>query len=447
MSGAAARGLGSESSRPEARYQFGREIGRGGMGVVHEATHRALGKRVAIKTFHPHLAARPDCRARFVGEGRAIAQVRHPHVVEVFDLGEEDGAPYLVMELLEGSTLTERLAHGRVLSLAETVDLALPLTSALSAAHAAGVVHRDVKPSNVFLRNGALGEPCILDFGVSKHASPALVEELTQSGTIVGSYPYFSPEHTRGAKAVTALSDQYSLAVVLYECVTGARPFEGGSAYELMHAIATRDVQAPSRVRSSIPPAFDAVLLRAMHREPLNRYPSMRAFGSALLGFASRRAWHVWAAEFGAAGAESGLESTALESAPPLPLPAAPAPPAPARSARRGLPLLAAAALLCGALSSGGDPHPAAATPLDAPPVPTPLVASLPRAPEALPAPVASPSSSEQTPPLPALVPAPKPTAQAHSPTPRLAHTTGSPSPLPSTRPAERGSNGVAIFD
>src|SRR5262249_21758211 len=154
------------------------------------------------------------------------------------DLDEENGSPYLVVELLEGCTLAERLARGEVHSLAEVVDLALPLVSAISAAHVAGVVHRDIKPSNIFLRRGSLVDPCVVDFGVSKHATHVAVEELTQSGTLVGSYPYFSPEHTRGAKSVTAQSDQYSLAVVLYECIAGARPFRGDSAYELMHAIA-----------------------------------------------------------------------------------------------------------------------------------------------------------------------------------------------------------------
>jgi serine/threonine protein kinase len=238
----AATAVGGSASECLGRYDLGREIGRGAMGCVYEATHRALGKQVAIKRCHPHLAVEPDGLFRFPGEGRAIAQVHHAHIVEVFDLVEDDGVPYLVMELLEGRTLAEHLIHSGALALPEVVDLALPLVSALSAAHATGVVHRDIKPSNVFLRRGFLAEPCIVDFGVSKNAARGEAYALTQAGTIVGSYPYFSPDHTRGAQSVTAQSDLYSLAVVLYECVTGARPFRGDSAYEVMHAIATREV-------------------------------------------------------------------------------------------------------------------------------------------------------------------------------------------------------------
>jgi serine/threonine protein kinase len=405
------------------------------MGCVYEATHRSLGKRVAIKRFHPHLAANPDSLARFVGEGRAIAQVRHAHVVEVFDLDEEDGAPYLVMELLEGCTLAERIAHGAALSLVETVDLALPLVSALSAAHAAGVVHRDVKPSNVFLRRALLSEPCIVDFGVSKHASHAAVEELTQSGTLVGSYPYFSPEHTRGAKNVTAQSDQYSLAVVLYECVTGTRPFQGESAYELMHAIATRDVRPPSRVRPSIPREFDEVLLRAMHRDPLHRYRSMQAFGSALLGFASRRSWHVWSTELAVAIPERGsLEQTADEGV----STARPIPPRRFRPAALA-PVALAIVLLGVGASALVRPAPAVATHAEALAISAPALPSeAPEASRVLPA-----ASQSDAPPLATVAPVVDHVtpAAARSPRLRLAPATST------TRPAERGSNGVPIFD
>ncbi len=403
------------------------------MGSVHEATHHALGKRVAIKRLHPHLAANADSLARFVGEGRAIAQVRHPHVVEVFDLDEEERAPCLVMELLEGCTLAERLARGPALSVTEAVDLSLPLVSALAAAHAAGVVHRDVKPSNVFLRRGILTDPCIVDFGVSKDASRA-VDELTQSGTLVGSYPYFSPEHTRGARGVTAKSDQYSLAVVLYECVSGARPFREDSVYELMHAIATRDVTPPSRVRPSIPREFDDALLKALHRDPAHRYPTMAAFGSALLGFASRRGWHVWSPELGGVGPEVGaLERTTAEAL------EAPRP----RSRRRARSLVLAPVAVALALGIGVSAKFVRSAPRE---LPAAAVAAAPAAstvPAAMPMPLAPPATE---PPRPLAATAPVvevPSAPVQAPRARRAP----PPPVSAPKPAERGSNGVAIFD
>jgi serine/threonine protein kinase len=395
------------------------------MGCVYEATHRALGKRVAIKRFHPQLALSEDSLARFIGEGRAIAQVRHAHIVEVFDLGgEEDGSPYLVMELLEGCTLAEYLERGAVLALPEAVDLALPLVSALSAAHRAGVVHRDIKPSNVFLRRERLSEPCIVDFGVSKHASRAPVDVATQAGTLLGSYPYFSPEHTRGAKNVTSQSDMYSLGVVLYECVTGARPFQGNSAYELMHAIATQEVRPPSHVLASIPREFDDVLLRAMDRDPLHRYPTMHAFGAALLGFATKRSWHIWSTEFAALNpAHVSLERTAHDK-----LPTAWAmrrregPRALKVALGLGVTLLCVSGALVHAASVSGTP---VALPAPSSPIPPPIAAT---------PPVASASVIEPA----------DPPALSLSATPPPAPPSR---PAPTTRRDERGSNGVAIFD
>jgi serine/threonine-protein kinase len=404
------------------------------MGRVHEAVHRSLEKRVAIKQLHPHLAVNRESLGRFIAEGKAMARLRHAHVVEVFDLGEENGVPYLVMELLEGCTLGERLARGVPLSLLEAVDLALPLASALSAAHAAGIVHRDVKPSNVLLRNGALEAPCIVDFGVSKQSLPASADELTRSNVLVGSYPYFSPEHTRGARCVTAQSDQYSLAVVIYECVTGTRPFQGDDAYELMHAIATRDVQAPSRVRASIPREFDDVLLRAMHRDPLHRYPTMQAFGSSLLGFASRRSWHVWSEQFAGASPHPSLSERTTDET------LAAARPGP-RRARAGVLLaitIAIALLSCG-VSALVRPAPAVAPGVQASSAPS----APPRPVESSAASIPLPVAATDVPPAP-VVPA---SAHAAHPAPsQSAPSHFAPNVVAGT-PAERGSNGVAILE
>jgi serine/threonine protein kinase len=414
------------------------------MGTVVEATHRALGKRVAIKRFHPHLAAKPESLARFVREGRAVARLRHPHIVEVFDLEQpEEVPPYLVMELLEGTTLAEHLPRAAQLDPRDAIALILPLASALRAAHLAGVVHRDVKPSNIFLRGGLLTDPCLVDFGVSKNAECVGIDELTETGTLVGSYPYFSPEHTRGARHVTAQSDLYSLAAVLYECITGAPPFDGESAYELMHTIATQDVKPPSVLRAGLPRELDEVLLRAMDRDPARRYPDMRAFGSALLGYADKRTWHVWSKDFVAGASERrSLERTADESISP-PLATARLIVRPARLLAPllafGLLTVAAFVILHGRSGSAGR-----ATVMETPAladtsaaVETPLAVSAARA-EAAPSVAADSEPPRPTPPPIVLKPVRPPGGNTGHP--RKNDATALPQ-------AERGSNGVPIFD
>ncbi len=427
------------------RYELGREIGSGGMGRVVEATNTALGKRVAIKRFHPGLALKRESLARFVGEGRAIARLHHPHIVEIFDLEEpEDGTPYLVMELLEGCTLAQRLARSSRLSVPEAIDVVLPLASALAAAHDAGIVHRDVKPSNIFLRGGRTADPCLVDFGISRDAGGSTGEEITHSGTILGSYPYFSPEHTRGAKHVTAQSDLYSLAAVLYECVTGSRPFEGETAYELMHAIATKDARPPSLVVPSLPRELDEIVARAMDRDLLRRYPTMRAFGAALLDLASPRTWHVWSKDFIASeGGPASLERTVEEDSPETPLVAASAPRERPRRIERAV-VGAGAALALGAavllslavlrerheaaLSSGAGARQSSA-PAAAPqgrteePAPAPPSVALPIVPSA------------SSPPPAKAIPRPAVTGPGRRPAPS------------GSAPEERGSNGVPILE
>jgi serine/threonine protein kinase len=268
------------------------------MGRVYEGVHRAIHRPVAVKVLHERIASDPVARARALAEGRAIGRLRHPHIVQIFDVEEHEGSPCLVMELLEGVTLAHHLESRGPLPVSQAIDIALPLVSALAAAHAVGVVHRDIKPSNVFLRRGRTVSPCLLDFGVSKvEDGTDSREPLTSSGVLLGSIPYFSPEHARGARNVTASSDQFSLAIIVYECITGVRPFCGKDQYELMIATVRAEAQPPSAIRPGIPPELDAVILRALRADPGARFPSMRAFGSALLAFADRDAWRAWAPE------------------------------------------------------------------------------------------------------------------------------------------------------
>src|SRR5579883_259476 len=273
---------GTKAAGRVGQYELVRELGAGAMATVHEAVHVALGKRVALKRMHPHHAADAAASARFLREGRAAAKIRSPHVVDVFDVGTDGGVPYLVMELLEGVDLAAHLSQRGRIPLAELARLVVPIASAVHAAHEAGVVHRDLKPSNVFLaqREGKV-VPVLLDFGISR--STADVEpNLTGSAVLLGTVHYMSPEQTLGGKHATALSDQYALGVMLYECSTGVKPFSGSTPYSLMHAIVSSRVRPPSELSPGLPGAFDDVVLRAMQRDPQKRFPDVRALGEAL---------------------------------------------------------------------------------------------------------------------------------------------------------------------
>jgi serine/threonine-protein kinase len=251
-----------------------REIGKGAMATVYEAEHLGLGKRVAVKKLHSHLAVDATASARFLREGRAASQIKSPHVVDVFDVGVEQGIPYLVMELLEGADLAAVLRERRKLPVSELVDLMLPVVSAVHAAHDVGVIHRDLKPSNVFLGKG-------------------------DSEVLLGTVHYMSPEQTRGGRNASAESDQYALGVMLYECSTGTKPFAGNSPYALMHAIVSSKVPPPSTIDPDLSPEFNQVVLRAMHRDPQKRFSSVQALGVALLPWASEAQTQRWAPALG----------------------------------------------------------------------------------------------------------------------------------------------------
>jgi serine/threonine-protein kinase len=286
------------------RYRLVRTLGEGGMGSVHEAVHLDLGKRVAMKILRPEVARVAESRARFLREGRTAASIHHAHVVEVFDVGQEGGALYLVMEYLEGENLYEHLYRVGAMPVAACVDLLLPVCAALAVAHEQGIVHRDVKPENVFLarsRHGAL-QSKLLDFGISKVPLPG-GGRLTATATLLGTPHYMSPEQAQEGGRVDARSDQYAFGVMLYECSTGKRPFEGDDLYPLLHAIVRGDSQPPRAVRPELSAAFEAVVQRAMARDPADRFASMHALGAALMPFASAATQEVWRPVFGAPSA------------------------------------------------------------------------------------------------------------------------------------------------
>jgi serine/threonine-protein kinase len=289
------------------------------MARVYEATHLRLGNRVAIKVMNAELLAQPLASARFVREATVAAQIRHPNVVRVFDVGTVDGVPFIVMDLVEGPDLAAVLRERGPLPLTQIADVLLPVLDAIASAHDVGIVHRDLKPANLMLGASAHrgAHPMLLDFGISKLVDEPTDTALTTSQALLGTLQYMAPELTRGARFATAASDQYALGVILYECATGRRPFSGDNSYDLMHAIVTQLVLPPSRVRQDLPPEFDALVQRAMSRDPSARFPSVRALGSALLSFADRTVWALWQNKFlGITESDSALgatEVTAIE--------------------------------------------------------------------------------------------------------------------------------------
>lgn len=283
-------------------YVVGELIGRGAMASVYRAEHVMLNKAVALKLMDRALLDSPGARERFLREGRVVASITHPNVVNITDVGVHEGTPYLVMELLVGEDLHNHLVRNAPLDDRATTRLVLPLIAALSAAHEVGVVHRDVKPSNIFLEHGSNGEliPKVLDFGISKFSLERTGIDLvaTSPNQLIGSPLYLAPEALRGPGQLGPASDQYSLGVVMYECVTGRTPFQGDTLMALLGALARGTYLPPSSIRPSIAPALERVIERAMSLDPKDRFPSLREMGSSLLGLAAERTQVVWANSF-----------------------------------------------------------------------------------------------------------------------------------------------------
>jgi serine/threonine-protein kinase len=281
------------------RYEIRGQLGRGGMGCVYEAVHRDLKKRVAVKVLSAALASNEEAKQRFLREGEAASRIRHPHVVDVTDVGTDGVLTYLVMEFLDGEDLSRRIGRGP-LTIQETANIMLPVLAGVAAAHDEGVVHRDLKPENIFLanvRHRSGVQPKVLDFGVSKLTDPNAMA-LTGTAATFGTPFYIPPEQLRGARQADHRSDQYALGVVLYECVTGQRPFQGDNVFTVLRAIGDGDYPPPRAVRPDLPLAFEAIIVRAMRLDPADRFPSLRALGAALLPFAPDTARLLWAEMF-----------------------------------------------------------------------------------------------------------------------------------------------------
>ena len=263
------------------RFRLDRQLGKGGMGSVWLARHIALAIPCAVKFIVPEAARSADLRARFEREAKAAAQLRSPYVVQILDHGVWEGLPYIAMEYLEGEDLGQRLARQRTLPPAEILVIARDVARALSKAHAAGLVHRDLKPGNIFLvREDDREIAKVLDFGVAKVKEVEL-DSSTQTGAILGTPFYMSPEQARGTTDVDHRSDLWALGVVVYLSLTGRLPFRGKALGDLLVKIIMDPLPIPSEV-APVPPGFDAWWTRAAARDPGERFQTAKEMVDAL---------------------------------------------------------------------------------------------------------------------------------------------------------------------
>lgn len=296
----------SESPRPGARllahFELLEELGRGGMGIVYRAKDTRLGRKVAIKLLPAQFAGDPDRRSRFLREARAAAQLNHPNIATLYEVGEADWIPetgeaesgaaeprkviFLAMEYVEGQDLAPSL-DGDGLSLKQTLDYGIQISDALAAAHSAGVIHRDLKPQNV--RITPEGRVKILDFGLAKMVQEGTqVEEpmLTAHGAIVGTAPYMAPEQLQGASEVDSRCDLFSFGVVLYQMLTGRLPFKAQRLVDYVKALTSQTPDPPSKSNPEVSPQLEQVVSRLLEKEPARRYDSAIQVGADLKAIA-----------------------------------------------------------------------------------------------------------------------------------------------------------------
>src|SRR5450432_2050684 len=269
----------------DGSYEILRVIGEGGMGRVYEARHTRLHtKRFAVKLLHHELARQPEVVTRFQREAEAASVLTHPNVVGVYDVNTSaDGRPYIVAEMLEGEELGNYLERLGKLPVVEAVHIVRQVCRALGAAHAHGIVHRDVKPENVFLA-GPSATVKVLDFGISKVAENS--DGLTKTGTVMGTPDYMAPEQARGDR-VDARADIYAVGAILYRALTGRKPFDGVDPMAILTAVLTQEPERPATLEPRIPLSLELIVQRTMAKSPAERFQTMEALEQALAPFDS----------------------------------------------------------------------------------------------------------------------------------------------------------------
>ncbi len=267
------------------KYLLLERLGEGGFGSIWRAEHQVLRSPVAVKLIDLNMARKEGAVERFLREAQATAALRSPHVVQVLDYGVDGDQPFIVMELMEGENLADRIARVGPLPPNEVVRIVTHVARAMGKAHELGIVHRDLKPENIFLvSNGDDEVAKVLDFGVAKFAVPIDVDQNTYTitGSLIGTPYYMSPEQAQGNKAVDHRSDLWALGVIAFEMMTGKRPFDGDALGDLVLTICVRSIAIPSAV-AKVPAGFDTWFARSVEREPDARFQSAREMALALL--------------------------------------------------------------------------------------------------------------------------------------------------------------------
>jgi tRNA A-37 threonylcarbamoyl transferase component Bud32 len=332
------------TGRHLGKYELLEKVGQGGMAYVYKAHQPTIDRHVAVKVLHSHLADDAEFLTRFKREAQGLGRLRHPHIVSVIDFDVDDGWYYMVMDYIEGETLEAYLDRRGRLPLAEALRLMAQVTSALAYAHDNGRIHRDIKPSNVMFADDAQRHAVITDFGLTRLLDNAT---LTLSGTIAGTPAYMSPEAAQGQKT-DARSDIYSLGVMLYEMVTGQRPFLGETPLSIIMKLVIEPLPPALSINPELPPAVDTLLQKAMAKQPEERYQTAAEMLAAVQAVAGGKLPVV--------NGEAEPDRTQLLRAETAVLPAQPAAintPLPAAAKRPFWPWLLGAGLLLAALLVG----------------------------------------------------------------------------------------------